>query len=158
MNATMRETNRRSELEVPQDPSSPLHIHLDPALRAITPAHWAYDILNAIRAGDVRLVSSQLTCPFRGFFIDLLTEPLGPMRQTLLHVAALLNQGAILCELLKASDQFLHVSTEEQRLDVRKCCLSGKGSESDPHKYQTDLGAKLDKVERVSSLFTTPIP
>lgn len=136
--------------QLPVDPSSPLHIHLDPTYKSLTPSNWAYTLLGAIRAGDLRLVRSELATPSRGFTIDLLTEPLGPMRQTLLHVAALLNQGGILVELLRTADTYAHGHAEEQRLEVRKDALANKGGEANIVAYQKDLGFNLDKVERVS--------
>ena len=149
-NGSIRSVLAETE-QLPVDPSSPLHIHLDPTYKSLTPSNWAYTLLGAIRAGDLRLVKSELAAPSRGFTIDLLTEPLGPMRQTLLHVAALVNQGGILVELLRAADTYAHGHAEEQRLEVRKDALANKGGEANIVAYQTNLGFNLDKVERVST-------
>ena len=138
-----------ASLQMAADPAAHLRITLDPALKSLTPAHWAFETLNAIRGSDVAFVQSQVTTPSRGFTLDNLTEPLGPTRQTLLHVAALLNQGAILCVLLGVADAAAEAAAAEEALDVRTETLAGKGVESDIVAYQTRLGAALDRVERV---------
>jgi hypothetical protein len=132
------------------DPSAPLVISLDPSYRALTPAHWVYTILGAVRMGDVPLTRSTLSEPSRSFTIDLLSEPLGPLRQTLLHVAALMNQGQVLCEFLAYADAQARATCEAEKLSLRKESLKKRASESDPVAYQTTLGRNLDQIERVS--------
>ena len=134
------------------DPASFLHLALDPELKSVTPLHWAYDYLMAIRNGDVEFVSFSLRAPSRGFTVNLLTEPLGPQRQTLLHVAALLNQPGILNEFLLVANRFAEAAATEARLAVRSDMLSKKGGEANIVAYQTKLGSELDKVDRVSRL------
>lgn len=154
--STGREPEREgspASLQLAEDPAAHLRIFLDPTLARLTPAHWAYEVLNAIRGSDVALVESQVSTPSRGFTLDMLTEPLGPSRQTLLHVAALLNQGAILRLLLGVADAAAEAAAADEALEVRSETLSGKGTEADIVAYQTRLGAALDKVERVRGSF-----
>jgi hypothetical protein len=131
------------------DPASFLRISLDPTLKTLTPLHWSYDFVEAIRAGDVEYVATELRSKTRNFSVGLITEPLGPERQNLLHVAALLNQPAIVCELLRHADRFTHATAEAQRLSVREESLAAKGNEPDIVSYQNRLGTELDKVDRV---------
>ncbi len=131
------------------DPASFLRVALDPSLKHLTPLHWSFEWMNAIRAGDTEFVSTSLRAPSSDFSVGLLTEPLGPARQNLLHAAALLNQPAILLELLRVADRFAAVAAEAQRLSVRTEALAAKGNEPNIVAYQTRLGAELDKVERV---------
>lgn len=138
------------------DPASFLRISLDPALKALTPLHWSYDLVEAIRSGDVEYFVTELRSKTRNFSVGLITEPLGPERQNLLHVAALLNQPAIVCELLRHADRFTHVATEAQRLSVREESLAAKGNEPDIVAYQIRLGAELDKVDRVRPAMRAP--
>lgn len=158
LNATSRTAGNLSpkagsitSADVLQDPSSCLYIFLDPTYKSLTPAHWAFEILGAVKQGDVKLVGSTMRHPSRNFTIDLLSEPLGPLRQTLLHVSALLNQPAVLCEFLAFADAHARIACEEEKLTVRREMLAGKGGEPNPVVYQTKLGAALDKVERVSA-------
>ena len=153
LDATSRDADRApsptGSLALSADPAALLRITLDPALRALTPLHWAYELLVAIRNSDLAYVATQVREPCRGFSLSMLTEPLGPYRQTLLHVAALLNQGPILCALLGVADAAAREAAAEAALAVRSDMLAAKGGEADVVAYQTRLGAELDKVERV---------
>lgn len=131
------------------DPASFLRIALDPALKELTPLHWAFEYLQAVRAGDTEFVAVAVRSATRGFTVGLVTEPLGPARQNLLHVAALLNQPAIVAELLFVADRYAAVEAEAARLRVREAALAARGKEASPVAYQTRLGAELDKVDRV---------
>jgi len=133
----------------PVDPASFLHVSLDASLRELTPLHWAFDYLQAIRAGDVEFVAVALRDATRDFRAEQLREPLGPARQTLLHAAALLNQPAILAEFFAVANRAAAADAEAARLAVRQDALASKGGEANVAEYQARLGAAVDCVERV---------
>jgi hypothetical protein len=70
-----------------------LTCHLDSFVKGrITPAHWAYELVHAVLAGDTELVQLITTAVAPKFDPDCLVEPLGDSGQNLMHVAALQNR------------------------------------------------------------------
>ena len=151
--ATDRPSSPTGSLHMAADPAAHLRLFLDPSLSRLTPLHWAYELLGAIRNADTAFVVTQVNEPSRGFTLDMLTQPLGgAQQQTMLHVAALLNQGPSLCALLAVADRAAGEAAAEEALNVRAEMLEAKGVEADIVAYQRRVGAALDRVERVRAV------
>lgn len=145
----------RSVARTVVDPASFLRVGFDPAYKSLTPSHWAWELLRATQAGDAEFVGMVVGAARRpgtgggAFNIGLLSEPLGPLRQNIVHVAALANQPGVLESLFTALDNYADAAAEEQRLSVRAEALAVKGGEADVTAWQARTGAELDKVERL---------
>jgi hypothetical protein len=131
------------------DPASFLRISLDASLKHFTPAHWAYELVNAVLAGDGTFVA--LTCASHAKAWDpaLIMEPLGPSGQNLLHVAALMNRPDVVRSLLESWDTAARRAADAQALSVRYESVATKTTE-DSHARAVALAKELDKTERVS--------
>lgn len=131
------------------DPASNIRIKIDPAIHRLTPAHWAYELVQAIKSGDHELLESILTSTVNPFHISSLTEPLAASGQTLLHMASYYNYPKCLECLFRAGERHLNEQAEEQRQSLRKESLITKAGDSQTR--NRFLAFELDKINRVCS-------
>jgi len=81
----------------------------------VSTVHWAYEHVEAVKAGDSRFLSSVLPSAE----VHLVTEPLDGSGVCLLHLAALFNKPEVLCHMLDCGSAAIDAETEARKVTVR---------------------------------------
>jgi hypothetical protein len=109
-----------------------------PPFAGVGPTHWAYQFVEAVRAGDARFLNTILSTRD----VHLLTEALDSSGVCLVHLAALLNKPDVL-------DWMLHKANDAADEAARKVELAARhGHVVRGSRHAPTTKAELDNVDR----------